>query len=270
MAISTYEGGIADSGLSFFTNKIKMSGQVWYVSSTSGTDDAGWGTDRQKPLATLAQAQTNAADDDVIVCLSLHAEILTAVLAITKRLTIVGEGGAAGAPSVTFQMNSAANAILFSSSAISVSFRNIKFKTNLQTSTGARLSITGGAFKMRSCYFECSGTDEAAALSLGSGADNAVLRDNYFVSTATTIADQPESGLKVAAAITNLSMEGNVFDDGTVGFSSGYAFHASTAAITRLEEEDSSYLRGAGQTIHASTTRWSGVGTNSGRVRRLW
>ena len=48
------------------------------MDSATGSDAASpAGKDRIKPLATLAQACTNAATGDIIVCLAGHAETLT-------------------------------------------------------------------------------------------------------------------------------------------------------------------------------------------------
>ena len=264
---NSYPNGLAEATPPILGNDLRMSGAVWYLDATNGSDDAGWGTDREKPLATLAQAQTNASDNDVIVCLDGHAETLTAVLALTKILTIIGEGGTTGSPSVIFTLDNGSNASLFTIGVARFGFHNIQFATNSQTNTAARISVAGAGFWMNGCYFDCSGTDTGAGLSLGSGADDACIEDTYFVSSATAIATQPSSGLKVAAAVSNLKLNGNVFSDGTAGFSTGYALHASTAAITGLRGANNSLLLGASATIHASTVGYLGIGAKTGSPR---
>src|SRR5689334_19357234 len=100
-----YPNGVGGStGASLATAApLYASGQVWYVSSTTGVDGASpAGLDRVKPLATLAQAYTNAAAGDFIVCLSGHVETLTSAQTIGKAdIKLVGEGTGSSRPRFT-------------------------------------------------------------------------------------------------------------------------------------------------------------------------
>ena len=72
-----YPNGLdPDGGNELLTGKpLITSGDVWYVHATEGTDGSGAaGQNRSKPLATLAQAISNAAHEDIIVLKEGHAE----------------------------------------------------------------------------------------------------------------------------------------------------------------------------------------------------
>lgn len=247
-----------------------VSGAVWYVQSTTGTDAASpAGRNREKPLATLSQAITNAADNDVVVCLSAHAETLTGALAISKKLTIVGEGTSAGVPTVTFTCNAAA-ASLFSVTATNVELRNLKFAAQSQANSATKITCNQVGFVMDGCYMQLGANDDAAGLTLASGADQALIRNTTFISTGTVTSAQPESALKTSAAVADLTLEGVTFSAGTVGFSNYFAWDSSAAAITRLKVLSLSLLLGADVKLHASTTGRVNVSTFTGGSRIEW
>src|SRR3990167_2596096 len=237
-----------------------MSGAIWYVHSSTGTDAAApAGKNREKPLATLAQAVTNAADNDVIVFLSGHAETLTSAQTISEKLTLAGEGSSSGVPTVVF--TGGANAALFTISGTNVELRNIKIAASTVANSTSRATVTGVGFVMDGCYVECGANDTAAAFTLGSGADQALLRNTTFISTATLTSAQPESALKSSAAIADLTLEGVTFSAGTVGFSNYFAWDSWAAAVTRVKALDLSLLLGADVKLHASSTGRVNVST---------
>lgn len=247
-----------------------LSGAIWYVHASTGTDAAApAGKNREKPLATIAQAVTNAADNDVIVCLSGHTETLTAAQAISEKLTIVGEGSSSGVPTVVFTCNAAA-ASLFSISGTNVELRNLKFAAQSQANSATKITVSAVGFVMDGCYMELGANDDAAGLTLASGADQALIRNTTFISTATLTSAQPESALKTSAAVADLTLEGVTFSAGTVGFSNYFAWDSSAAAVTRLRALNLSLLLGADVKLHASTTGRVHVGTSTGSSRVEW
>lgn len=249
---------------------LHASSVIWYVNSSTGTD-AGTpaGQNATRPLATLDQAITNAADHDIIILQSGHSETRTSALTLSKKLTIVGSGSSGGQPTVKLYNNHGSNGLLTVSGA-DVQLRNIWFEENMQANSTARITVTGARFKMVGCYVQCNGNDTGAAVTLGSGADSAEFVNCTFISTATSTSSQPAAAIASSAALTCLRMSGCIFSGGTVGFSNYYALDLDAAAITRFEGESISLLLGADVSLHASTVGWLNVQTFTGGSRVAW
>lgn len=266
-------GGLTGEPLAT-TKPLYLSGDVWFVNSTGGVDGASpAGKDRQKPLATLAQAQTNSANGDIIVLLDGHTETFTAALAITKNLAIVGEGSTAGVPTAKLIMNAAAQCTLVLS-ALGTILANIKFPAGLQSNTGSaanqgKVHMTGSSAQIRGCYFEESALDQLPAITIASGAANCRLETTTIISTATTVATRPTYGVYGGGTATDLDVVGLILSDGTVGFS-GSAWDTTTGAITRLRGQGVSLLLGADMKLHASTTGWISPSTVTGGGGISW
>ncbi len=247
------------------------SGNIWFVYSTTGVNDVSpRGLSRTEPLATLAQAITNSSNGDIIVLLDGHTEtIATGGLTISKNLIIVGSGSSSGLPTVKLTPFGE-DAVMFTISGAAVQLRNIWFEERtVDSTTNATISVTGANFQMIGCYCQL-GQYDYATLSLGSGADRARLVNTTFISTATSLTAQPDTGLVVAAAISDLDIDGCVFSNGTHGFSSAYALTASAAAITRLRAQSLSMLLSANATFHTSTIGHVNVQTSTGNGHVLW
>jgi hypothetical protein len=242
------------------TKPLYTSGDVWFVDSTIGVDGASpAGKDRQKPLATLAQAQTNGADGDIVVLLSSHTETFTVGLSLTKSLIIVGEGSSGGVPTAQFKIN-AANQSVFVLNAAAIQLRNIKFPASVQSNSGAgggvgkvAIGATGNSTLIRGCYIEQSGLDQLPGLSIASGVARIRIENTTIISTATAVATRPTYGIWHIGTVTDLDVNGLVLSDGTVGFS-GASWDGTTGATTRLRAENVSLLLGADAKHHASTT----------------
>ena len=249
------------------------SGDIWYVKSTIGADAASpRGLDATRPLATLNQAVTNSASGDIIVLLDGHTETLATggTITISKNLTIVGSGSSSGLPTAKITPQ-ALDALAITCSGAGIQWRNVWFEERTAASTSSFFSITGARFQMIGCYAQL-GANDAALMSLGSGADGARLVNTTVISTATALASQPTTGIRVTAAIADLDLDGLVLDNGGYGFSSPYAFDNTTTsvAITRLKGQSVSLLRGADMSLHASTTGHVNVQTATGNGRVLW
>lgn len=249
MSIQYYPNGVGGSvGDSLDTCKpLQTSGNVWYVSSLTGTDAAApAGQNREKPLATIAQAVTNAADDDIIVFLQGHTQTLVATQTIAKRLTLIGEGTTAGKPGVSFIMNAAAT-LMFAISGVGAELRNIYFPPNAQANTQARVSVASTDVVIKGCYFECGATD-AIALLLGAGCDRLRIDNTTFISVATSTAAQPLAAIVAtpAIAVTGLTMNNVVVSAGTAGFSNYSAISLANAnSYAQVKIEGLNLLLGA-------------------------
>lgn len=264
-----YQNGLGDTlGDSLATARpLYSTGNVWYVlnGGTNGASPAG--QNREKPLATLAQAITNAADGDIIELLTGHTETLVGTLAITKKLTIVGGGLSGGLPTVKIGFNIGGATTGLDVSGANVELRNIWFQASLQASTGYRVRSSAALFKMRGCYVECDRFDNQAAVFLFG--DQARLENTTFISTAASVTAQPYLAL-LTDVIADLELDGVTFSAGTVGFANYRAWDGSAAAITRLKARNVSLLLGADVKLNAGTTGYLATGTVTGGSRIDW
>lgn len=262
MVMRAYPNGLGGTlGDSLVTQKglHKLGGEVWYLDSVTG-NDSNDGRERGLPLATLAQAQTNASNGDIIDILSTHTETLTGALTISKRILLVGEGDASGKPTAQFKNNQAAGK-LFVITATNVEIRNLLFPENVQACSAVRIDVQADGFRMRGSRMECGENDNAAALLLTSG-DQPEIDTSTFISTATSTA--PGSGIQLGGTITNAKMDGTVFDGGTIGFNLGRGFDANANNLTRFRFESLSLLNGADMHLTAASTGYVSVPTASG------
>lgn len=265
--MNTYNNGLGELlGDSLATSKpVITPGFVWFVNSVGGVDAASpAGRDRQKPLATLAQAQTNAVAGDTILLEDGHTESLAATLTIAKQLYIVGGGSSAGVPTVNFAA-SGANGIL-SLTAAGTQLRNIRFKVSVVANANIRVSVSVAA-RLKNLYVECGPNDTGQGMQLT--ANNIRVNGCTFVSTATVVASRPGKGLESNGAISDIDLEGSVFDEGTVGFATA-ACDLSNAAITRLTGDSISLLRGAELLMNAGSTGFLNPTTTTGGGRITW
>lgn len=251
---------------------LQTPGSIWYVQSTTGVDAASpAGKDKDRPLATLAQAQTNATAGDIIVLLPAHVESL-AGLTITKQLTIVGAGSSGGKPTATLNGNNAGFSRLIIGAA-ACEIRNIYFPSSLVSTTTAALEV--GAFadtQVSGCYFE-QGANETSATNQGglyfsSSTTGIRIVNCTFACTAVATSARPGYCLRLNANMTDARIEGCVFDDGPIGFSRAAASLAGTN--TRLRIERVSLLRGAVMQIGAASTGYANVSTVTGAGRVEW
>lgn len=242
---------------------------VWYVNSATGTDAVSpAGQNREKPLATLAQALTNAQANDIIVLMGGHTEAnATFHLVSTAGLKIVGAGSSGGQPTVNFTFGAGGGISL---NALGVEVRNVKFKTRSAADATGRFFLRTQT-AIRGCYFECSANDTGPACVVLSGADYAEITNCTFVSTATSTSNQPESAVKgTTGGSTGIVVRDTIFSDGTVGFSNSYALDLTVAAYTRLKLERVSFLLGAEGKVHASSTGYAAGCTTTGGGRLIW
>lgn len=272
MSIQYYPNGVGGTvGDSLDTCRpLQTSGNVWYVSSLIGIDAASpAGQNREKPLATVAQAITNAVNEDIIVFLQGHTETLNAVQNVAKTLTFIGEGITSGKPGVSFiGSNAAAN--IFNITAAGVEFRNIYFPQHTINSSGSKIIFNGGASDglVRGCYFDCGPTDQGVALVI---ADSRLrIESTTFISTATVLTAQPLVAISAAGVLAGLTMKDVIVSAGTVGFSNYSAIDLSAATFTRVRVEGLSLLLGADMAMPNGATGRINVQTATGGSRVAW
>lgn len=270
--MNIYNNGLGELlGDSLATSKpVQTPGFVWFVNSVGGVDAASpAGRDRQKPLATISQAVTNSAAGDIILLEDGHTEILTSNVAISKQLFIVGGGSSAGIPTVNFTGNAAA-LTMFTMSAAGSQMRNVRIKQSLQNNTGStRFSITAATVRLKGMYIESGAFDQLPAVTIGATPSNTRFNACTFISVATTTATRPVSGLSfLGSAPVDLDLEGCVFSDGTVGYSTAACDLSGFA--TRLSGDNLSALLGADILINASSTGFLNLSTTTNGGRITW
>jgi hypothetical protein len=216
---------------------------IWYVNSNGGVDAASpAGRNREKPLATLAQAVTNASDNDIIVLMTNHTEAPITGYTIAKKLIIVGAGSAAGKPTVKMGSNGS-GITRFTVSAANVEFRNIWFLASAATNTNGIL-VSTALFRCKGCYFEL-GANDNYGLALASGADSARVVNTTFISTAASVTTQPNTAMRTNATVSDLELDGVTFSAGQFGFSNPYAFDTGGNILNRIKAENVDLLLGA-------------------------
>lgn len=269
MATKTWPQGLGGStGDQLATEApLTVSGNVWYVDSQTGSV-SGPGTNEDAPYATIAQAIAVAAAHDIIVCLSGHTEVLTAAIPMALiGLSIVGAGSSAGVPTVSVQMNSSTLSC-FTMSAAGTKLLGVKVLSNVQANTGPAVTVTAADCMVRNCYFEQAGTDDGSGVSITSGIAGFRLQDTTFKSTATSVATRPLTGFRVASASTHLYMEGVTVDAGTYGYSA-YGINL-VAAVTGLNCENLSLLRGANMFVEPTSVGFVNLRTATGGASLVW
>lgn len=260
-------GGTAGATLAT-VSPLYCSGDVWYVHSGTGSDAASpRGKERIRPLATLAQALTNAAAGDIVVCLSGHAETLTSSETFAEAgIVVVGEGSGASRPRFTRN----ADVVMFNVTAAGVSFHNIFFPISGTSSTLSRVKFAAANCSLVGCYFECGANDDGPSVETVTGASQIrIAGSTYFVSTVTDVTTQPESAINITNALTDLEMDTVIFDGGSSGWADPYAFNGA-AAITRLRAVNVDLLGDSDMILATGTSGYVAPRNKSGSARIVW
>ncbi len=246
----------------------EIGGDVWYVSSVLGTDGASpAGKERQQPLATLAQAVTNAAAGDMIVLADDYDETLTAAQTIgTAGLVIVGAGQSAGRPTAKLTNNAGATSLLLITAA-GVQLRNILFPVQEQSCVANRVLVTGPNCLVKGCYFECDVKDTLATFLINVGADSCRLDSTTFISTETVRTTPPAAGIEFNATMSDVSIVDCIISGGEIGWELGYAIRTQDNTQTRLLIENINMLLGADIEVEEDSSAIISVGTSTGGAR---
>lgn len=220
-------------------------GNVWYVSSVSGTNSASNGRNREKPFATIAYAVSSATADDTIVVLADHVEDSTALVDVNKALVIVGEGASGGYPTAVWGHDMLGSDEVITISGANVEIRNIKFTACQQAYNSPRIKWTGAGGKLRGCLLQADTNDDDVVLEIRG--DRMTLENNTFISTSTTVATAPVQAIRThTSGLTMLKAIGNVVSGGVSGWSStNGAFYVAQGASLTVRIEAMSLLLGA-------------------------
>lgn len=250
---------------------IYTSGSIWYVLSTTGIDAASpAGKNKEKPLATLNQAVTNAASGDIIVLLTGHTETRTSAMTISKSLTIVGVGTTSGKPSPQLLNNSAAASMwTVNTSGIYVEVRNVYFPAQVQSNSATKISNGQGNLRFVGCYFEANAFDTAAVITAPTTGTESTFGfiSSTMISTGTSTTSQPLVGITATSHTGHIRFDGSTFSDGTYGWSGDSAVTITAAGSTEsIRGIGVNLLLGATLSLPATRT-WIQIGTATGGGR---
>lgn len=185
MALSNFPNGVSSFGVPVMGGAQipSTTGNYLFVSSVIGSN-GNLGTNPGQPLATLAQAVTNAtaANADVVIVLPGHAETIAgaAGIALSKSgLYFVAIGTGRLRPTITWA-----------------------------TSTAAQMTITGANVTLDNFVFILSGVSAVVAAFSVTAADVAFLNCEFVISTGT---NAPVLGILTAATAARLRVENCLF-----------------------------------------------------------
>ena len=228
--------------------EVLLSGLVQWV-DTIGGNNANSGNKPELPVATLAQAITNSANNGVIVVGAGSSETLgsSQTLGALSGLMILGCGVGSSRPrytcSGTVEMFSFGNAGTW--------IEGFYFPASTAVAT-SRITIGGDNCIVKDCYFECGANDTNRALRI-----RGITRIDgcSFVVTAS----RPAVGIEVDVATTDVVVTNCTFDGGSYGWSD-YAFKVSGAA-TRVRPLGNTFLNRSdyGHTVTATSYQIFGL-----------
>lgn len=199
------------------------SARVVYLSSELG-EDAAWprGSDEARPVATLAQAITNAAFGGIICVAADHDETIDGAVTPLGYQTIIGFGRSNGKPTAKIRFDldgETAGRIIIENDGIKIS--NIYFPEKPSETTAAwRIYVEANHFSIEDCYVESGDNDTLSSfLRYGEDADEGsrIVRCS-FVSTATAADTTPAQAITDTGTLSDFAIEDCTFDGGAYGW----------------------------------------------------
>lgn len=224
MATKHFENGIVgttEDGDALITSDIFVTGVVYYVDSASG-NDANAGTNRNAPLATLAQAITNATanNGDIIILEEGHAETSASSIAMSKAgISVLGLG--AGSTKPAFTVNG--NVDLIAITGARCRIYNLRFPVGTAAHT-SRIDVGAAGCLIQDCDFSC-GANDLESITIPDAGDDCTIDGCTF----TITADGPDAAIEVESAtalglkVTDCTFDGGDYDFDAAAINSGVA-----------------------------------------------
>lgn len=259
-------GGSSGTALAS-ASPINVSGNVYFVSSTTG-NDSNSGLGREQAFATLSMGLTAAGDGDVVVLMEGHREDLAGAQAVAENeLTIVGEG-AFGTDAMP-RLRATGNVSILTVSGRNVQIHGVHIGASTATNSSHRVSVTGNGFVMRDCLVECGDYDEYAGSGVRVNGDfNSTFASTEFRSVSTTVVSA--YGLSIAGAtngkltldaVTFENRGGKNFYDGRgASINNGVAIFATNLRL----------LNGADLSLGSTIPGYIHIATATGGARVNW
>lgn len=241
------------------------SGHIWYVHSGTGVNAASpRGRERIRPLATLQQALSNSSAGDIVVCLAGHTQTISAVVAM-GQISIIGEGTGSSRPKFIRNVNDNC----FDITSAGVLLDNLYFPASSTSTAASKVRAQASNVVVRNCYFEAALNDAGGQVEIGSAASNCRVESTTIISTGADVSNQPDSGLRVSSAVSDLYINGLILDGGSSGWANPFALSA-TSAITRLHGINVSLLNDSDVSFATGTTGLFHVLASTGSARVTW
>lgn len=175
-------------GLTTIAGVDKHPGAIYFVSSVTGTNLAGYGANPDAPVATLAYALATMVpapvSGDVIYVLPGHAESLTAASAITAiaGVKVVGLGVGAARPTFTFSTVSTAT---WAIAAANFSILNIRVTSTVAGLVQMFVITAAGCTLDTIDYLEDGTHDALQFANLSSAATDCTIQNCSWIQTTT-------------------------------------------------------------------------------------
>lgn len=209
-----WSAGLAGTGVDTATVSPDYFGTnvIWVNSANSAASDANAGTEPELPLATLAQAITNASAGACIAVSATHTQTISVTLTVNKAgLRFVGFGTGTARPTLTPSSGAIA---VFTVSAANVVIDNFYLKAAAATSGAAsRVVSTASGTQVLNCQVDCGAFDQEGVL-LNASADNARIEGCTFTATAS----RPTRAIGLGAAVSNFQLMSTIIDGATFGW----------------------------------------------------
>lgn len=228
-------------------------GNIWFVSSLTGSDTANNGKSVNQAFATLdkADAASTVANNDIIYLLPGHTETLTAAAQASLSstgITVIGLGVGRQRPIFNYTTSAAAS---FNVTGANYTIMNVVFNPNGVSAVTAAVNVTSADVSFLDCEFQISTGTNACVLGILTAATATRLRVERcrFIGPATstqtcTAAIQHEAGVdyvirgnefkgKMTQAILNVAtVLGGIVDNNRAVIATGTLFATFAAAST--------------------------------------
>ena len=232
-------------------------GDIFFVSSGTGTDAAGYGLSPDTPVATLDYAMDlcTASKGDQVILMPGHAEALvgaTSCVLNVAGVEVIGIGNGTLQPTFTL---GTADAATISVTAANVRISNIKIISDLaDVVAGITAANTADGLVVENCWF----TDGAAAkelvigLSVAAACDRVIIRDNFF---STVDGGGCASAIKLVGATANSVIRDNyIHGDYSAACLDGATAGGTYIHIKGNEMWNTDGAAGLAISLHATTT----------------
>ena len=263
MATSHFENGIVSTtagGHTDISADIFVTGDVFWLDSVNG-NDANPGTNRNLPVATIAQAITNAAanNGDLIIIEAGHSESLGASQAIsTAGLTIIGLGTGTNKPA--FTVTAAVDG--FNITGADVRLVGLRFPVGTTAANTARINVGAAGVIIEDCDFLC-GAQDLETITVADAGDRCEINGCTF----TISADGPDAAIEIeAAGVLGLRVISCTFDGGDYDFDAA-AINSGVAHTEFMYRANT--LSNKASIIHTAAAKGICTGTVAGDGSRV-
>jgi len=212
-------------------------GNVFYVSSTSGNDSGSADGTITKPFATVqyAKGRATANNGDTIFCLPGHAETIANATTLTMTvadIAVIGLGHGSRRPTFTFTTATTANIPV---SAANVTFQNLLFVANFADIASFITIAAAPEFCVNSCEFRDTSSVLNALVCVTTtvtvNADGFVFTNNKVQSLGTTAAT---TMIVVAGTMSRIYINDNYYVGAVLNNTAALLEHGALN-VTNLE-----------------------------------